>query len=688
MQRNLASGLFFSLAGLSIAYVLATAWLDYVLPQTVGFDYLLLNGLDLQRREPEMLLQVGLGFLLLAVAGFAFGANYASEKLTKHGDSNWQTRSDMRRNKLLGKPGKGFLLAKTTKPSRSGSFITSDEFPNCLVIAPTGAGKGIGFVYPNLLTFEGSTITLDIKGENYETTARWRRQMGDKVYRFAPVAFGEQSYRYNPLERIGKLEEYSQINFELRKIATLFLQADSAGEWINGAIQLFCAFGGVAYQRRDFTLGGIYRVMSEGENNLREHIAALAKSAKIPSLGRELASLAKLEQKTLSSYMSVMNNAGFDLWGNDHVDDMTSASDFSFANIRREKTSIYFVVADGDLKPLAGLVRLFFNELVSTIQAKKPTKDEKFHAMIILDEFHRLGKMSEVADAMTTIRGFNGRIAIITQTIPKLEVIYSHEERLSIQGGAGLKLYMTPSEEMTIEDLSAACGKTTMREITKSKQTGLGQGTTISERTQEIPLLKPDEARRLDKSASIIIVNGKQPIKVKAIRHFEDRTFRTILEKQEKLGWDTINSELMASRMTAIERKQKLTPRAAPNDDLEAKNKKQSKATGSGETAQLTDESLALIKKIAVQAIDDNEAVKALPAKKDNASFVVKRSAGKESDRQGTLAFVGLPALLNEVATSPDPRATEEDAPIDNDAEQAAAGETETEHPNDQKKLL
>lgn len=555
MQRQLASGLFFTMGGVILAYIFATLWVDQNLYGTIGYDYLIMNAFDLRTQDEGLFTQVWLIFLFLAIGGFAFGAHSASEALTKQGTSEWQSRWEMRRNKLLGKPGKGFILAKTSVPESRGQFITSDKYPNCLIVAPTGAGKGVGFVYPNLFTFEGSTVTLDVKGENFKNTARWRAHMGNKIYKFAPVEFGKPSHRYNPLERIGTLTDYGQINFELRKIATLFLQADGAGEWLKGAIQLFSVMGGVAYERKDFTLGGIHRALSEGEGDLQKHIKNLSQTAKEPALRTELAGMAKLETKTLSSYKSVLNNAGFDLWANPHIDDMTSASDFTFNDLRREKTSIYFVVAEADLEPLAGLVRLFFNELVATIQSRMPEKDEPYHAMIILDEFHLLGKMTAVARAMTTIRGFHGRIAIITQTIPVLDSIYSYEERLSIQGGAGLKLYMTPSEEMTIEDLSKACGMTSKRAITRSRQVGLGQRVTLTERTDERPLLTEDGARRLPEDVSIIIVNGKQPLKVKAIVHHRDRHFAKILEMQNELSWEAVEKSLLQSRINHLERK-------------------------------------------------------------------------------------------------------------------------------------
>jgi type IV secretion system protein VirD4 len=41
-----------------------------------------------------------------------------------------------------------------------------------LTCAPTGAGKGIGAVIPNLLTYPGSAFVLDLKGENFAVHSR------------------------------------------------------------------------------------------------------------------------------------------------------------------------------------------------------------------------------------------------------------------------------------------------------------------------------------------------------------------------------------------------------------------------------------------------------------------------------------------------------------------------------------
>lgn len=554
MNRQIKAGLFFGVTGLAVGYVLATAFLEFHLQREIGIDYILLNIWNLQQTDKDIFTLILVILFGAALSAAALGANFATEDLTTLGTSRWQSAWDLRRNKLIGKPGQGFLVAKTTGPRRRGQYIVYEAHPNCLVTAPTGAGKTTGFCFPNLLTFEGSTVTLDIKGENFETTARWRHKMGDKVFKFAPVEFDELSHRYNPLERIGKMKNYAQRTFETTKIAALFLQGDVADTWLKGAIQLFVAASGIAHQRGTFTLGGIYNVLASGDRDIRNYLATLAQEAREPALQRELNSLSKLDPKTLSSYQSVMQNAGFDTWANPHVAAMTSESDFSFDDLRRKRTSIYFIIKDSDLKVMAGLTRLFFNELVATIQSAMPGEDEPYKVMIILDEFHRLGKMEAIADAMTTIRAFNGRIAIITQTIPKLEAIYDKEERLSIQGGAGLKVYMTPSEEMTIEDLSTACGMTTKRVTSRSQKMGLGERTTYSERTEEKPLLSKDEARRLPADTCIVIVNAKQPVKAKRIVHYKDRKFKKILDEALQLSWDPINQDLLMRSVRRQER--------------------------------------------------------------------------------------------------------------------------------------
>ena len=92
-----------------------------------------------------------------------------------------------------------------------------EGLPHALIVAPTGRGKTTGFVIPNLLTWQGSAVTLDVKGECFEATARHRAAQGDKVYRFAPTDWeGKRTHRYNPLLRIYQLKDPARQQMELQ----------------------------------------------------------------------------------------------------------------------------------------------------------------------------------------------------------------------------------------------------------------------------------------------------------------------------------------------------------------------------------------------------------------------------------------------------------------------------------------
>jgi len=148
----------------------------------------------------------------------------------------------------------------------------------------------------------------------------------------------------------------------------------------------------------------------------------------------------------------------------------------------------------------------------------------------MLDEFNRLGKMPIVVESIETLRAYRGHLAIVTQTIPALDEIYGENTRRALQGNAGVKLYLTPSDEKTIEELSKAVGKTTKTVITRSRSTGKNpfEGRSQSTRTEEASLLPEDEARRLPLDEIIMVVDAQMPVRAKRIQYFDDRMFAAI----------------------------------------------------------------------------------------------------------------------------------------------------------------
>ena len=528
-----------TLVGAAIGYVIATAFLTFRYSGvSADVDFLMLarDYTSMASSRPEDFTIVNLIIGGFGAAGLLLSVVLAGEALTKFGETHWQTAREMKRNGFFGSVGTGFILGKMGKPGSRANLITSKVFPHALIVAPTGRGKTTGFTIPNMLTFKGSAVVLDVKGEIFDATARHRAGEGDKVYRFAPTDWqNNRTHRYNPLKRIYELENPNQQQMELQLLASLFLQSDNdrMQGLLKGGIDLFVAAGLLAFERKRPTLGEIYRITASGGDKQKEYNARRLE-VQNPAARLIFERMASTNNDTLTSYVSLLMTSGLDQWSNPAIDHATADSDFDFRTIRKQPFTVYLVVAPLMVKPLASLIRLFFSDLIASLQDRQPGRDEPWPVMIMLDEFNRLGKMPIVVDSIETLRSYRGHLAIVTQTIPALDEIYGENTRRSLQGNAGVKLYLTPSDEKTVEELSSAVGKTTKRVVTRSRAVGRNpfEGRSTSERTEEAPLLTEDQVRRMPLDDIVMVIDAQMPVRAKRIQYFKDSYFKRLYEAQ------------------------------------------------------------------------------------------------------------------------------------------------------------
>jgi type IV secretion system protein VirD4 len=160
---------------------------------TAGDPLILITGfpgMDGLRTSPWR--QAYLGGLAFAAAFMALAALLsASQKLTEYGQAKFQTKAEMKRNDLLKPFGSGFVFVKLGKPTSRTPVISAafTKFPHCLVVAPTRAGKGVGYVIPKTLLFPGSAVILDVKGEDFRgdlpaPAGAWRSHFPPRAVRF------------------------------------------------------------------------------------------------------------------------------------------------------------------------------------------------------------------------------------------------------------------------------------------------------------------------------------------------------------------------------------------------------------------------------------------------------------------------------------------------------------------------
>ncbi len=412
------------------------------------------------------------------------------------------------------------------------TLLRNDDARHPLVIGPTRSGKGRGFVIPNLLAWEGSTITVDIKQENFQETAAARRAAGDEVFMFAPGS--PRSHCYNPLEFVR--DGPSRIT-DLTNVAHFLIPDPKHGEsiWSQKARDLFVGVLGYVLESNqipdaDRTIRTALRVLSTGRD-----------------VGALLTAIVKAEGSELSSFVvgrfnqiiaepgdtrgSVLANLTTALapWDNPLIAAVTAHSDFDIRELRRKRMSIYIGPAPSDLTSYRSLIRLLVQQIYDSMTREMPAKGDH-QVLVMLDEFRQLQRMDAIVEQIPLSAGYGFRMAAILQNISQLDEIYGRAARESIVANCALKLFVGVDDLATANYVSDQLGQKTVTATTTSlRGGGWFRDSSTSKSLTGVPLMRPDEVIRLPRKSSILMIANEFPILTTKIRYDKDRWFRALI---------------------------------------------------------------------------------------------------------------------------------------------------------------
>jgi len=441
-----------------------------------------------------------------------------------HGDARWANRMEIQSAEMLAS--KGVILGKL-----GASYLQNDEPVHVLVAAPTRSGKGVGVVIPNLLSWSGSVVVLDIKHENFTVTSGFRAEH-QPVFLWSPMDDKGKSHRFNPLDlvraeighRVGDLQRMGKI---------LVPDGGSDPMWANEARDLFLAVALWVLDDTEgpSTFGEMYRLL-KGDADLgevAEYVIENYAESLDPAARRSLANFSQKAPKERSGVKSNLT-AAMALWANPTIDAATSASDFDPRELRRRPTSIYVGVKQNQLQTLEPLLALFFQLVVDSLGGELPGDDEPHSVLMMLDEFASLGRMDTLAGGLAFLAGYNIRIVIIVQGIGQLDTIYGKGRENFLQNSA-VQVFFAPNDDTTTHYISNRLGTKTIVTTSKSSSEGHGFIGRVS-RTRSSsgrPFMLPEEVRRLAAAKLIAFKEGARPILGQKIRYFASRDFKSRL---------------------------------------------------------------------------------------------------------------------------------------------------------------
>ena len=329
-----------------------------------------------------------------------------AKTVTTYGSARWAESREIRHAGLF--HAEGVVLGRWR-----GAYLRHDGPEHVLCFAPTRSGKGVGLVVPTLLTWPGSAIVHDIKGENWRLTAGWRAKFG-RVLMFDPT--NAASAAYNPLLEVRRGEWEVR---DVQNIADILVDPEGALErrnhWEKTSHSLLVgAILHVLYAEADKTLAGVADFLSDPRRPIETTLRAMMTT---PHLGRarRASRRGELPRENFST-RATMNGQAFSRprcrfsastaipWWLGHAANATGGSRSGRGPSR--PTTLYLVVPPSDISRTKPLVRLILNQIGRRLTEELETERRRHRLLLMLDEFPALGRLDFFETALAFMAGY------------------------------------------------------------------------------------------------------------------------------------------------------------------------------------------------------------------------------------------------------------------------------------------
>jgi len=443
-----------------------------------------------------------------------------------YGSARWASPDEVQAAGLLS--GNGVVLGRQEQ-----EYLRHDGPEHVLCFAPTRSGKGVGLVVPTLLTWPGSVIVHDIKGENWGLTAGFRGRFG-RALKFDPT--DAHSSAYNPLLEVRRGEKEVR---DVQNIADILVDPEGAldrrSHWEKTSHSLLVgAILHVLYAEPDKTLAGVANFLSDPKRPVEATLRAMMTTAHlgdgvvhpvVASAARELLNKSENERSgVLSTAMSFLG-----LYRDPVVATVTARCDWRIADLvtGRRPVSLYLVVPPSDINRTKPLIRLILNQVGRRLTEELSASADRHRLLLMLDEFPALGRLDFFESALAFMAGYGIKSFLIAQSLNQIEKAYGPNN--AILDNCHVRVAFATNDERTAKRVSDALGTATeMRDSTNYAGHRLAPWLghlMVSRQETARPLLTPGEVMQLLPADELLLVSGIHPIRAKKARYYEDCRF-------------------------------------------------------------------------------------------------------------------------------------------------------------------
>jgi type IV secretion system protein VirD4 len=361
-----------------------------------------------------------------------------------------------------------------------------------LTVASARSGKSSTVIIPTLLTYPGSALVLDPKGELAAATAEYRSEvLGQDVHVLDPFRCTKlPSASFNALAELDPKSKH--LVDDVDKIAQSVILREGrdaeADHWTESA--QFFTRGVNLYTLRlpkaEQHLGTMRQLMTLSypplQSAAREALAHLQKGQAGPVSEAEIAqrilfksmadagdeffgALAAAGQSFLRKYererSGIVSTAETQTRFLDSplLRDISGRSDFRLSDLRNKKMTIYLCISAGEMESHYRWLRLIVRQALTALEREGPYPRGKLPVLFLMEEFASLGHMPIMEQAAAYFPGFGVKLWMVLQDLAQLQRHYRQSWQTMI-GNAGLVQFFATSDPVTNDYISARLGMT------------------------------------------------------------------------------------------------------------------------------------------------------------------------------------------------------------------------------------
>ena len=433
--------------------------------------------------------------------------------------------------------GEGLMIGRAgpmSPPGYRGHILTNPDPRHMITVAANGAGKGVSAIVPNLLTYEGSMLAIDPKGELAAITGRRREARGQNVYTLDPWGLsGRPCSSFNPLSILTEDNPDIVEDAALITDALVFDDGGSDPYWnlearnlLQGLLLHIATDYAIPDEERNLLkLRALLTLDADAFDTLLQEMATNIGAN--GAVARIASSLAAMPEKQFGSIRATAR-VSTDFLESPRMARVLERTDFALTELKTGRTTIYLCLPAARLATHNRWLRLMIGLALEAMERERSRPAEP--VVFLLDEFATLGYMRSIENAVGQIRGFGVQLWPVLQDLNQLKALY-RDRWETFLGNAGTVQFFGINDQFTAQYVSRVLGEQTIY-VTSRSTTSTERSSSVSVSSSERgrPLLTPDEVRRLPENQQIVLMQGQPGLLAEKLRYYADPEFEGLFD--------------------------------------------------------------------------------------------------------------------------------------------------------------